>query len=343
MVSYDEDFDTLFGVSQDTSAFEALFTAAIIASNPMFGTSTPDRIVVSSGSVLVAVEYSVEGPMDALRDAVCYSPEAFNIVYRGRTLVANVAAPELCRSAGSPAPTASPTAGPTVSPTAGPTALPTAGPTALPTAALPIQAPAEEDKDIAGVPVWFFAVFVGFAVLCCVLMVWLWCCRTEQPETTETDTSPPKKGSGRQLTTSPVNVQTVDWDPIGTDPIPIPKPIVTPPKPAPHQVITFDLDSLGAAKTPERAIDRLLQARSRMNATIQSAFEELRTSTTPTKLEDVSVTTSQPVTPTPTAWGPSPSTPPSPKTPATRGKSGVIVKRWIDFLTNHEDADATSK
>ena len=33
----------------------------------------------------------------------------------------------------------------------------------------------------------------------------------------------------------------------------------------------------------------------------------------------------------------------SPKTPATRRKSGVIHKRWTDFLRDHEDADATSK
>jgi hypothetical protein len=105
-------------------------------------------------------------------------------------------------------------------------------------------------------------------------MAWLWFCRSRPPES--------------DRSTSPIGVQTVetvDWDPM-TDPI---GPSVTPTKP--HHVVTFDLDSLGPAKTPERAIDRLLQARSRMNATIQSAFEELRTSTTPTKLEDVSVTT----------------------------------------------------
>lgn len=45
----------------------------------------------------------------------------------------------------------------------------------------------------------------------------------------------------------------------------------------PQQVIQpIDLDTLGIPRTPERTIDRLLLARSRMNETIQSAFQELR-------------------------------------------------------------------
>merc|ERR1712167_377032 len=53
------------------------------------------------------------------------------------------------------------------------------------------------------------------------------------------------------------------------------------PVPPRQVVLAMDLDTLGSPRTPDKAIDRLLLARSRMNDTIQHAFKELRgTSTT---------------------------------------------------------------
>ena len=135
VIFYDGDFVALFGSLGDTSAFETSFISAMY---PLVA-APPDRMVIYAGSVQVAIEYSLEAQMDALRDAVCYNTEVFNIDMNGKLLIAKVADPALCRIEGRPSPTTVPTTSyPTPSPTA---SEPTPSPTLVPTMSYPTPSP----------------------------------------------------------------------------------------------------------------------------------------------------------------------------------------------------------